>query len=110
MTVSRTSADRDGQTLDGPGEARRSHVLGIALNLASAVAYSTSGFYTRLIPLDPWTILFWRGIFAGLFIAGFVAWRYGRQTAIIARGIGFPGSPRRACRRSPRSCTSTPSG
>src|SRR5262249_15687273 len=56
-----------------------------------AVAYSTSGFYTRLIPLDPWTILYWRGIFAGLFIAGFLAWRYGRQAADIVRGIGLPG-------------------
>jgi len=31
--------------------ARRRHALGVALNLASAVPYSTSGFYTRLIPL-----------------------------------------------------------
>jgi drug/metabolite transporter (DMT)-like permease len=73
-----------------PGDAGRRHALGIALNLASAVAYSTSGFYTRLIPLDPWTILFWRGIFAWLFIAGFVVWRYGRQAAEIVHGIAFP--------------------
>jgi drug/metabolite transporter (DMT)-like permease len=65
--------------------------LGIVLNLAAAVAYSTSGFYTRLIPLDPWTILFWRGIFAGVFITGAIAWRYGRQTVAIVRGIGAPG-------------------
>jgi drug/metabolite transporter (DMT)-like permease len=91
MTASRTAADRDARALSVPGEAGRRHALGIALNLASAVAYSTSGFYTRLIPLDPWTILFWRGIFAGLFIAGFLAWRYGRQAAEIVRGIGFPG-------------------
>jgi drug/metabolite transporter (DMT)-like permease len=92
MTASRTAGDRDARTLYVPGEAGRRHALGIALNLASAVAYSTSGFYTRLIPLDPWTILFWRGIFAGLFIAGFVVWRYGRQSAEIVRGIGLPGA------------------
>ncbi len=91
MTASGTAADRDARTLYVPGEAGRRHALGIALNLASAVAYSTSGFYTRLIPLDPWTILFWRGIFAGLFIAGFVVWRYGRQSPEIVRDIGFPG-------------------
>ncbi len=61
------------------------------LNLAAAVAYSTSGFYTRLIPLDPWTILFWRGIFAGVFITGAIVWRYRRRTVEIVRGIGVPG-------------------
>jgi drug/metabolite transporter (DMT)-like permease len=65
--------------------------LGIVLNLASAVAYSTSGFYTRLIPLDPWTILFWRGIFAGVFIVGAIVWRYGRGTVEVFRGIGVSG-------------------
>jgi len=75
----------------GPREARGQHWLGIALNLSSAVAYSTSGFWTRLIPLDPWTILFWRGLFAGVFIGGVIVWRYGRRTLEIVRGIGAPG-------------------
>ncbi len=73
------------------GEARGQRWLGIALNLASAVAYSTSGFWTRLIPLDPWTILFWRGVFAGVFIGGAIVWHYGRRTIDIVRGIGAPG-------------------
>lgn len=47
--------------------------LGTALLTASAVAYSTAGFFTRLIDLDAWTILFWRGLFAGLFLAGVIA-------------------------------------
>ncbi len=91
MTVSRGAAAAGARGLYVPQEAGRRHALGIAFNLASAVAYSTSGFYTRLIPLDPWTILFWRGIFAGLFIAGFIGWRYGRETVQIVRGIGVPG-------------------
>ncbi len=66
MTAPRQAPDRDARTPHVPGKAWRRHALGFALNLASAVAYSTSGFYTRLIPLDLWTILFWRGIFAGL--------------------------------------------
>jgi len=90
MIESRT-ANRDARMLDVPEDVGRHHALGIALNLASAVAYSTSGFYTRLIPLDPWTILLWRGAFAGLFIAGFIVWRYRRQTVGIVQGIGGAG-------------------
>ncbi|HVI90587.1 MAG TPA: DMT family transporter [Dongiaceae bacterium] len=44
------------------------HHLGLALVTGSAVAYSTAGFFTRLIPLDVWSLLFWRGLFAGAFM------------------------------------------
>jgi hypothetical protein len=32
----------------------------------SAIAYSSAGFFTRLIHLDAWTMLFLRGLLAGL--------------------------------------------
>lgn len=70
---------------------RDQHWLGIVLTGASALAYSTSGFFTRLIPLDTWTILFWRGIFAGLFIGIVTIWQHGRSTPAAARAIGAPG-------------------
>src|SRR6516164_11676160 len=73
-------------------DGRERHWQGVVMVLASSVAYSTAGFFTRLVTADTWTILFWRGIFAGLFIAGFVVWRYGRQSAEIVRGIGLPGA------------------
>jgi drug/metabolite transporter (DMT)-like permease len=38
-----------------------------------------------------WTVLFWRGIFAGFFIAGFIVWRYRKDTLAVARAIGVPG-------------------
>jgi len=38
---------------------------GIALVIAAAVAWSTAPFFTKLLPLDSWTILFWRGLFGG---------------------------------------------
>jgi drug/metabolite transporter (DMT)-like permease len=41
------------------------HRLGIALVVAAAVAWSTAAFFTRLLPFDSWTILFWRGLFGG---------------------------------------------
>ncbi len=37
--------------------------------LASAVAFSSAGYFARLIQQDVWTVLFWRGIFGGLFVA-----------------------------------------
>lgn len=47
--------------------------LGLVLVTASAVAWSTAGFFTRLIPLDTWTLLFWRGIFGAMGIGVFMA-------------------------------------
>lgn len=43
--------------------------LGLFLVTASAVAWSTAGFFTRLIPLDSWTLLAWRGVFGAFGIA-----------------------------------------
>jgi drug/metabolite transporter (DMT)-like permease len=44
-------------------------LLGTLLLIASATAYSTAGFFTRLIHVDAWTLLFWRGVFGGSFLA-----------------------------------------
>ncbi|MEH2499911.1 drug/metabolite transporter (DMT)-like permease [Bradyrhizobium sp. AZCC 1678] len=46
-------------------EARSQHRLGIALVVAAAIAWSTAPLFTRLLPYDSWTILFWRGLFGG---------------------------------------------
>jgi drug/metabolite transporter (DMT)-like permease len=53
-------------------EAHLQHRKGIALVIAAAVAWSTAPFFIRLLHLDSWTILFWRGIFGGGFIAVFL--------------------------------------
>lgn len=66
------------------------HRLGVLLMLASAVAFSTAGFFTRAIPLDAPPMLFWRGIFSGGTIALFLAWEYrGRLRAMLA-ALGWP--------------------
>ncbi len=62
--------------------------LGVLLVTASAIAFSTAGFFTRIIALDVWTVLFWRGIFAGLCIACYIAWRHRGQTFVAIRGAG----------------------
>jgi drug/metabolite transporter (DMT)-like permease len=54
------------------------HRLGIALVVAAAVAWSTAAFFTRLLPFDSWTILFWRGLFGGGLIAAILVLTQGR--------------------------------
>lgn len=51
---------------------------GIALVVAAAVAWSTAPFFTRLLHLDSWTILFWRGLFGGGMIAAVLVLMQGR--------------------------------
>jgi drug/metabolite transporter (DMT)-like permease len=64
--------------------------VGIALVIAAAVAWSTAPFFTRLLPFDPWTILFWRGLFGGglimVFLAVMQGWRGLRDFLIMGKG------------------------
>ena len=65
--------------------------LGGLLIVASATAFSFAGFFTRLIPLDAWTLLFWRGVYGGLLIAGFMVWLQGRDAIAAVRAMGWSG-------------------
>jgi drug/metabolite transporter (DMT)-like permease len=58
--------------------ARSQHRLGIALVIAAAVFWSTAPFFTRLLAYDSWTILFWRGLFAGIMITVLMMFLQGR--------------------------------
>ena len=71
--------------------------LGGLLIVASAAAFSLAGFFTRLIPLDAWTLLFWRGLYGGLFIAAYALWLHGRDTLAAIRSIGRAGLLAAAC-------------
>ncbi|WLA61448.1 DMT family transporter [Bradyrhizobium diazoefficiens] len=72
------------------GQPRSERGLGIALVIAAAIAWSTAPFFTRLLPFDPWTILFWRGVFAGSLISVFLVAMQGRaalwQLVVPGRG------------------------
>ncbi|MDP2373939.1 DMT family transporter [Reyranella sp.] len=70
---------------------QRKRWLGTALLAASAVAYSSGGFYTRLIETDAWTMLFWRGLFGGLFLFGVMAWHEHGRVVQAVRDIGRDG-------------------
>jgi drug/metabolite transporter (DMT)-like permease len=86
-----------GSARDESGVARGSSRCGILLGALSAAAYSTSGLFTRLIALDAWTILFWRGVFGGLLIAAWVLWQERGATPRAFRAIGWIGLAYAAC-------------
>ena len=51
------------------------HRLGLLMVTGAAVAWSTAGFFVRLIALDSWTMLVWRGFFAALGLLAVIAAR-----------------------------------
>src|SRR3954470_7933487 len=59
-------------------DSHHQHRTGIALVITAAVAWSTAPLFTRLLHYDSWTILFWRGLFGGGFIAAFLIVTQGR--------------------------------
>jgi drug/metabolite transporter (DMT)-like permease len=67
------------------------HARGVMLITLSMVAFSSAGFFTRLIQLDVWTMLFWRGLFAGLMILGIIIVQERRGTLAAIRAVGRPG-------------------
>ena len=73
------------------------HAQGILLITLSAVAFSSAGFFTRLIHLDVWTMLFWRGLFAGLMILCVILVQERRNTWRAIAAIGRPGLAAAAC-------------
>ena len=66
--------------------------LGTWLLIASATAYSTAGFFTRLVPVDAWTLLFWRGLFGGGFLAIIVVFQERGRLWQSIRAMGWEGA------------------
>ena len=64
---------------------------GVLLIVLSAVAFSSAGFFTRLIDLDAWTMLFWRGLFAGLMILCVIVVQEQGRTMAAMRAVDRPG-------------------
>lgn len=62
---------------------------GVGLVVASAILFASAGVFTKLIPSDAWTILFWRGLVAALCLFGFMAVRNTLRAEI--RYMGWSG-------------------
>jgi drug/metabolite transporter (DMT)-like permease len=48
---------------------------GTLMVASAAICWSTGGLLQRLISADPWTTIFWRAVFAAVFLFAFVLWR-----------------------------------
>ena len=67
--------------------------IGATLVFLSALFWSFGGAIARFLEIESsWTIVFWRALFAGLFLLGFLLIRDGpRETLRLYRNMGFPG-------------------
>jgi drug/metabolite transporter (DMT)-like permease len=72
-------------------KAERQRRLGQLLVVTAAIAWSSAGFFTRLIAADSWTMGFWRGIFGGVFIAAFFIWQQRWDALRAVKAMGRPG-------------------
>ena len=66
---------------------------GALLVFGSAAVWSFGGAIARYLSVtDSWTAIFWRSVFAGLFLLCFMVWREGRQgTLQLFRSMGWAG-------------------
>lgn len=66
---------------------------GILLVAGSALFWSFGGTIARFLTVnDSWTVVFWRSIFAALFLLGFMLWRDGaRGTVQLFKNMGWWG-------------------
>ncbi|MDK1384190.1 DMT family transporter [Sinorhizobium sp. 8-89] len=66
---------------------------GIALVLGSAIVWSFGGMLARFLEIDDsWIVVFWRSIFAALFLLGFMLVRDGASNMMrLFRDMGWPG-------------------
>jgi len=77
-------------SVTGPSEAvdRRRGRLLVA---AAAVCWSAGGLMARLVDTDPWTTVFWRGIFCATFLTTVTALRERDRTARVFAAMGATG-------------------
>jgi drug/metabolite transporter (DMT)-like permease len=95
--TAQTSTINASLSLAGPRPEADSGQTGALLVAAAAVAFSTAGLFTRLIACDVWTMLFWRGLFGGLLIAGYIVWHHRGATPKAFAAIGWAGLLVAAC-------------
>ena len=79
------------QTLGAVSAGGANYRLGLMLVVASTIAWSLAGLFTRAIPLDAWTMLVWRGLFGGLGLLVVMALLGGQHSLRSFARLGAPG-------------------
>ena len=77
---------------------------GRLLVAAAAVCWSTGGLIARLVDTDPWTTVFWRGLFCAAFLVAVTALREHRRTPDAFLGMGRPGLAMAVCFATASTC------
>jgi drug/metabolite transporter (DMT)-like permease len=70
--------------------ARTERQLGMLLVLGAALAWSTAGFFTRVVDTDLWTMLVWRGGLGAVVLFAFMRLRDGPQCWRVLRQARAP--------------------
>ena len=69
---------------------QKHHRMGLILVACAALSWSSAGLFTRLIPNDLMTMLFWRGLFSGAAVLLFFFLSEGRSALGILAGLRWP--------------------
>src|SRR4051794_27613392 len=77
--------------------AREEYRRGVLLVTAAAMVWSSAGLLARWVDADPWTTLFWRSLYAGLFLLCCLSWRDGRGIMASFRQLGGAGLAMAVC-------------
>ncbi len=77
---------------------------GRLLVAAAAVCWSTGGLLVRTVDTDPWTTVFWRGLFCVAFLVGVTALREGRRTLAVFARMGGTGLGMAVCFATASTC------
>jgi drug/metabolite transporter (DMT)-like permease len=77
---------------------------GIAFVAAAALLWSLGGLLARLVDTDPWTTVFWRSIFAALFLLGVTVVQEGGAAWTRIRELGWPGVAMALCFATASTC------
>lgn len=88
-----------GLSPDNSGEQDAAQIRhGLLLVAAAAIVWSSGGLIVRLLgPLDVWTVVFWRSLFAFLFLLLFILLRDRGRAPAAFRSMGRPGLVVAAC-------------
>ncbi len=81
------------ETAGKPHVSRREEQFGLLLVFLSALFWSFGGTIARFIETpDTWAVVFWRSVWATIFLVGFMLLRDGvRGTLKLFRDMGVPG-------------------